>query len=148
MILIVVPRLADVPENDKSPDCEKILASLSGVESIPIPEFDPPDVETTNCDVCEGRGFLHDCPSCQCECESCENGQVTESASVGIFGIPYDAECIKMLQSLPSLRLAAGPPAGPVRFDFDGGYGAIMPRRGPADNHVEALRTETLAVAP
>lgn len=70
-IIVRVARLADVDENEKAPNAEKIFADSKQTEFIPVPECAMP--EDVECDTCDGDGE-HECGKCdnKHECGDCD----------------------------------------------------------------------------
>ncbi len=144
-ICIRVPRRADVPEMVDNPaNTVKIF-----VEHFTAPAFrlfrgaDLPEVSADDlkCERCDGRGHMHDCPDCTCECEWCDSSGTNphrENRSVGINGVPFAACYVRLIQVLPNLRVSTAiKPSDPMPFTFEGGDGVLMPRRVPCNEHVE-----------
>lgn len=147
-VLIRVPRLSDVPENDKAPNTDKIFAGTADQTATQkIPTAKIPKGRTFECVSCEGRGTEHDCPDCTCECEECGGvGRSEEQISAGILGAIYSAKYIRQLLTFPGLRFSSSPPVdGPARFVFDGGEGAIMPMRAAYQKHREIVPARAAA---
>lgn len=69
-ILVRVPRLSDVAENDKVPAADKLMEDTKTGEWMPVPIIAAP--VTANCKTCHGRGN-HEC-SCgdAHECGTCK----------------------------------------------------------------------------
>lgn len=130
-IIIRLPRLADVPENEKAPDPEeKVFPSIiDQIATKQIPEFNMPEIENDECGWCEGRGTKHACRRCDCNCEQCNGtGNTLQKVSIELFGHIFNAHYIKMIAILPNARLAIGANYMMLtKFEFDGGMGAIMP---------------------
>ncbi len=139
-VLIRVPRFEMVAETKKAPGVNKIIsmaADQTEVVVVPCSAAEIPRGEISECDECAGRGVLHDCPECACQCDECGGtGEEEERTSVGIFGVPYDAKYIRLLFALPGFKFsAAPPPESGARFVFDDGEGVIMPLRHPCAKH-------------
>jgi hypothetical protein len=95
-----------------------------------------------DCPSCDGRGVEHDCPDCSCDCEDCDgvgliNAEPEISTTVrgGTFNLKY----VALMLELPNVLVQTNRTdmEGPLLFKFDGGIGAIMPRREPFKMHVE-----------
>lgn len=99
-ILVRVPRRDDIPENDKAPSLETVLASaFPSDDFIPFPAFTPAPAEP--CNDCRGIGRVTECEDCdgEGEHECLECGNETECASCQGSGVHPDrlgdAEAIK-----------------------------------------------------
>src|SRR5262245_47843313 len=80
-ICVRVPRRPDVPENKEAPNAEKLEWDFSRVKFGPLPE---PEPLSDKCGWCEGRGHLHRCPDCRCECTECNgSGKLVPTVRVG-----------------------------------------------------------------
>ena len=134
-VLLRVPRRDDVPENTKAEDCAaKFTSYITGTEVYTPLSCGPLPVSTKiTCDVCSGyKNRFHDCPSCKCKCTKCdEHGQIEQSLSIDIAGVPFDVKYIALLQTLPGIRIATPQPGTPMLFQFDGGDGMLMPLKWP-----------------
>lgn len=145
-LLLRVARRDDVPENDRAPDCEAAVFSKLQCSEYAAPDFALPDVkpEREDCILCEGRGFEHDCPSCQCTCPECDGaGHIEKPQSTTINGSLITLKYARLMFTLPDLQLQV-PPCGekPMLFKFDGGDGAVMPRHAKANDHYEVERSQ------
>lgn len=146
-IIVRVPKRDDVPGTVKIGIA--IEAPFKGIDKAqfgplphkPIPPL-PPSTEQ-DCDECDGRKTEHDCPDCECPCHSC-NGtgleiitpQVSTTIRGGIFNLKY----VALMLELPGVLVQsdwAGGAEEPMFFKFDGGDGAIIPRRSKCEQHVE-----------
>lgn len=143
-IMVRVPRQDGVPDVEM-PDGRKLDVEKPFHEAGPRPEsmmplhLKLPETTTEECEECEGRGFEHDCPDCECPCTECDgSGQAEKDISVSIRGAIFDAKYIRLIQSLPNARFVVVPsPEGPTWFAFDGGEGLLMPMRRPFDERIE-----------
>jgi hypothetical protein len=143
-ILVRVQLRADVPDIDKKFNQAKPLEGFESTTFI-IPEFSLPPAPTSTgiCYRCEGRGLLHDCPDCDCECRDCGgagdvDAEKLTSTMLGpkTFALNY----VRMMLSLPGIEIAASPSEPdekPLFFRFDGGIGALMPMGGSKENHID-----------
>ena len=114
------------------------LEGLQGAEFRVLPRAILPEVRTEECDVCEGRGTLHDCPDCECGCEKCNGtGDQNEKISVAVDGVPFALRYIKKLLALPHIAVAKAEFEKPLLFQFLGGVGSLMPLRAAYDRHFE-----------
>lgn len=96
-----------------------------------------PDDE--QCIKCKGEGYIRqgNCYACgqekeDLDCEECRDGKAKQSIWVGhaVFDLHY----IRLISQLPNSFLTE--PATPfetARFDFDKGYGCVMPCRKQSD---------------
>lgn len=102
----------------------------------------PPSTQQ-DCEECDGRKTEHECPDCECPCSAC-NGTgmetVTPEVSTTIRGGLFNLRYVAMMLELPNVLVQSNWTCGdavPLFFKFDGGDGAIMPRRSKCDQHVE-----------
>lgn len=129
-ILVRVPRRTDIAENDLCPDAAKVFAKIEAQICAPLPAYKLPDEEKNECSLCEGGGKGHDCPDCECACANCDGkGEVStdDEISAALNGLIISLKYLRMVLSLPNVK--AGNPASqndPMRFEFDGGDGAVM----------------------
>lgn len=130
----------------KAPEVlDKWFSSLDAASCIPV-SLALPDVaeaeKDAECDACEGRGFVHDCPDCQCKCDDCRGkGQLhdVEEISVEALGHIFRLPYLRKLLMLPGLKVAPTTKKGhPVLFTFDGGEAGLMPMTRPHDVHYDA----------
>jgi hypothetical protein len=145
-VLVRVPRRDDAPEHDKAPNVESVFIKFHKGEFVPAPPFDVPAFETTECDECAGGTEpAHDCPECECECETCDGtGSIVEKASLTIRGSIFDAKYIRLLLALPSLELPTTIDAiDAMPFKFEGGDGLLMPMRPPHKKTLGEIFGET-----
>lgn len=143
-IMVRVTLRPDVPDVDKKFNQNK---PLEGVETATFfrPAFDlpPAPTETGPCKTCDGRGWDHDCPDCQCVCQVCKgqgdaNPELIISTTLGRqnFALNY----VRQVLSLPNVEIAALPAKDKghtLLFRFDGGVGALMPIRGEKPDHID-----------
>lgn len=142
-ILVRVPRIDDVPDNDKAPDAQKLFDQNTGGEHIKLPAFEiPKPGPAEECDECEGRGVDHECPDCKCTCSECHGtGEPVRGkrTSVGIDHVTFAGRYMLLLQALPNVELTLPPgPDVPSHFRFDGGEGLLMQMRGTMSEHIKA----------
>jgi hypothetical protein len=139
-VIVRVPRRDEVPEQPKAPLTVgavfyKIDASLPFRR---IPRYEIPEAKKSPCIHCFD-GFQHDCPNCECECEECDGtGTEIELISVALGPAILAAQYVKLLQTLPDIKIAVGSDRNrPMHFTFDGGDGLLMPMSRPYDTHVK-----------
>jgi len=160
-ILIRVPRRDDIAESSDAPtpNVEELFsANPMPPDAVPIsdhkiPYLTLPKGYTETCDHCGGSGCKHDCPSCECDCETCNGvGEITVTAdevmqSVCIGTAIFNARYVRWILELPGLIVpkdVAGmrqfePPAQPMPFKFDGGEGLLMMCRSTYEDHIGRL---------
>lgn len=104
----------------------------------------PPLPKSTEreCEDCEGRGKEHDCPDCECDCENCDGSGreiITPEISTTIRGGIFNLKYVALMLELPGVLVQTDRADGeaPLLFKFDGGIGAMMPRRANCERHVE-----------
>jgi hypothetical protein len=139
-ILVRVDRLPDVAEPEHPPDTAQIFELTTGQDVAPLPPLKLPAPQACACRRCDGRGTQHDCPACDCECVACEGTGITswEYVSVGLRGALFAAHYIELILRLPGAAFSTTPPpAGPARFVFTGGEGALMPLSSRHGRHLE-----------
>jgi hypothetical protein len=143
-ILVRVPLRGNIPDIDKKFNQAK---PIEGIETANFftPHFNLPPAPSTSdpCPKCEGRGSKHDCPECDCECETCDGrGDLDPERiiSTRIGATIYSLFYVRQMFSLPNVELSvaeAKPDEKPLLFRFDGGVGALMPMRREAEQHIE-----------
>ena len=148
-VLVRVTRRDDVAENPNAPNPSRLCETVKRPRRYkPLPEIElsePFEFEKEleclwlKCGSCRGRGKIHDCPDCRCECPKCSGtGQCPTCNGTGkytvkdfkrtrIGSVPYQSKFLSWLQSLPDLEI--GPPhrKDPLAFRFHGGEGLLMP---------------------
>lgn len=144
-LVIRVDHRADVPDNEKAPLAEGLPWPDASTVYAPPAVPGLPILEEIECPRCDG-GQVHDCPTCHCECGSCDgSGRMLEpySADVGeaIFSVKY---LFKILV-LPGIQFGPSKQAEPMPFRFDGGEGLLMPLTSRARKHVGASEDEAAA---
>src|SRR5882724_4272781 len=80
----------DVPSPEREINIKKLFERVNDVKFFK-PSFDLPPASTNKaeCRSCNGRGFEHDFPDCECECEECggsgtgDNAENHISTSIG-----------------------------------------------------------------
>lgn len=141
--------LIRVAQREGIPDIEQKLNVSKPIENIDAKTFftpsfklPPAPTETGPCPSCEGRGYAHDCPDCECECERCNaqgtlDSEILISTKVGgnFFSLKY----VRQVLSLPGVEVSASADKNdaPLFFRFDGGVGVLMPLRTAHVEHVE-----------
>lgn len=123
----------------------KVSGPIAGLEAATftaprwkLPPFDPSFKGP--CAVCDGRGFLHDCPDCECACALCNGSGEADperQMSTSILGRIYALNYVRMIAELPGLEVANNEDERPLLFRFEGGVGGIMPLRTQHESHVE-----------
>lgn len=138
-ILVRVPRIADIPENDKAPDTSKLFAEAierTDYKWIVAPLVHPEYAECGYCEkgVCDGESCY------ECHGEGEVEQRVTHRFKVagktlGLSSI-YLAKICELPNAEIGLTKAAAdswttppPKVKPVMFRFSGGDGLLMPVR-------------------
>ena len=143
-VIVRVAERADALPIEEDVNTEKVLDGIDAV-TFYKPSFKLPEGTDKNaavCESCEGRGHLHDCPNCECECDECNaTGRITPRYSTKIGSRFYSLEYMRMILSLPNIELSIvgdeEPKFSIMFFRFDGGVGAVMNRDAPLKHHVE-----------
>lgn len=149
-ILIRVPRRDDVEDNPDFPNAEKVIAVTEGRHLFVLPVMNlPPAADEITCLDCDATGMAHQCPDCTCECMTCRgSGKVAADAEdcVAFDGVPFAIGYVRMIAALPGVRVAVGKEAHePLRFEFDGGIGALMPIMRKTGNCTEVILRDIFA---
>lgn len=147
-------RVADdeaYPSSDKIA-VEKALKLDEPRSFIKAPAVDlPPEepAETVECEDCDGRGTEHDCPDCQCDCDTCGGkGEIKKDPQIStmLAGQIFNLKYVRALYSLPELEISPNPSGSglltPLYFRFADGVGALMPRRDKCKTHIELEKAE------
>jgi hypothetical protein len=148
VVVVRVPRRVDFDVDVDAPSA-KIDEWLDEpgepqLRAMPAADYNPP---AKTCSQCWGRGTVHDCPSCDCDCESCNgSGEAPARWSVEWFGVHVDGNFWQQIATLPGARIGTEATRfGHLRFTFDGGgAGAVMPLWWPC----EASKRLTPEAAP
>lgn len=139
-IAIRVPRRSDMPGDSNAPGekIEAMFAAAGNLEMRPMPRFEWPPRETSDCSACEGRGTAHTCPNCECPCQRCDGSGISGSVVSGNLGPAiFDAKYLILLMKLPEAEVPSEPSTTePMPFIFTGGCGLLMPRRVESLKHV------------
>lgn len=144
IIMVRVAERTDIPDVKQKFNQD---APLKGVETATFfrPAFELPPAPTANgkCTDCDGRGYDHDCPDCECICDTCHgSGNMdTERAISTVIGPKiFNLHYARMMLSLPGIEIEAPPEKSdekPLLFRFDEGVGALMPMKSQREDHVD-----------
>lgn len=148
------PRRDDVQEMDEKAPKFDPSAPLAGIESAVFSRAEvqlPPAPEATGpCKLCDGRGFEHSCPDCECVCEPCKGtGEMDPERfiSTSIGGVFFTLSYVRQMFTLPGVEVSktsimSDKPkeSRPLLFRFNGGVGALMPRKNRLEDHIEIER--------
>lgn len=143
-IMVRVPKMEGVEAPSKKFNADKPLQGVEQASFVP-PTFKlpPQPSEEDECTDCDGRGYEHDCPHCECTCRACDGtgNQAAEGKLTTTFeGITFALRSVRKMLSLPSIEIAKpGESGAPLLFRFEGGVGALMPMRGPSIHHVDVF---------
>jgi hypothetical protein len=145
-ILLRVPRLPDVPEGvAASSKAEELFAEVAGEPFVnPTPNKLPEIDDDEECAECDGRGTAHDCPTCHCACLACDGTGIENPwlhLSIGYGQAVFHALYIARIKDLPDLKFGKPDAEKPMRFQFDGGEGLLMPMRGRCPDHIDLSTT-------
>lgn len=140
IVLVRVPRREDVEEFPGAPHAERVIDGIPLLAAMkPLPAFVFPEPDKEICRKCDGRGSVHDCPDCNCECSRCRgSGSAPLVVTGAIGGTSYDARYLKLIAGLPQTRVPVSPPPrrDPMRFTFEGGEGLLCGYDGASHKHV------------
>lgn len=150
-ILVRQPRRADVPDIDVKAPKFKPDNALVGLDAAKfyVPTLQLPTAPAAGpCPACDCRKFEHDCPDCECTCETCNGsgeGNPERNISTAIGGSFFALNYVRLMAALPDLEIAntaeaIAVGAKPLLFRFEGGVGALMPMLSPRENHIEIER--------
>lgn len=136
-IVIRVPRINGVEENEKAPNAEKLIfLEFNGhtvFEWNEIPT-DLPDPVQTRCNECIGRGVVvlkNRYHEYECQCKSCDGDGIDEHPTpVAIGSAHYGLTYLLLLRiSTTGCKIGFIGKNKPARLQFDGGDGYLMPMR-------------------
>lgn len=139
-IMVRLPKLDSIPKQTKEGvDWNAPLKGLDEATFSPLSHSAIPEHALGECEKCDGRGSKHDCPDCECGCDGCNgSGFGYPKISTTIRGAIYDMRYVAMMLSLPGVEVADKTAKEmPLLFKFDGGVGAIMPRRAEHPEHIQ-----------
>jgi len=147
----ILVRVAEMP--DFSPCTAKkpinVAKPLAGIDAAQFvsPQWQlPPHDPSFNgpCVVCGGRGVLHECPDCDCDCAACNGtgrADPERRMSTSVLGRIYALNYVRMIAGLPGLEVSDNKGGeSPLFFRFEGGLGGIMPLRAQYETHIEVER--------
>jgi hypothetical protein len=133
-VIIRVPRLVDVQENDSAPPTVLLFPYADPLEWFALAEIELPEQKSSDCPECNGEKEVEheDCPHCKGHpCEWCDGtGKVTPMQPVPVGNSHYQLVYLLTLKGLANCRM--GPNTDPMKqtpFQFDGGDGLIMPMK-------------------
>lgn len=143
-ICIRIPRDPSIADADHKavPLAQQLFVDHACNEHSVAPVIDVPqsDDDDNECETCQGRGHLHDCPDCECECRDCRGTGYEEPGrglSYGFGPAIFAGRVLIKMKDLPGLRFGRPDATKPMHFIFDGGEGVIMPMRGKNVTHIE-----------
>ena len=138
-ICIRVPRREGMTGDEKAPRADTLFPAQFPLLR-PFPDLDLPPAEEEDCSVCDGRGYEHDCPYCECLCDTCSGNQrvsTDDSISIGLRGATFACKYMRLLACLPNTLIPQQlEPNKAMPFRFDGGEGLLMPVRGTKATHL------------
>lgn len=102
-------------------------------------------VDTGVCKACNGRGYMAgmcnlECDRCTCTCTVCDGTgdlDVEARTSTTVRGVLFVLGYVRLMLTLPNVRVHVEPGGLPLLFSFEGGFGALMPLRRAFDLHVD-----------
>lgn len=135
-ILVRVPAMADVPENEQAPNADRLwpMSSTWQVTGQPVPEH-PPEPFSTPCKECDGKGKWSETRGkrrVDSECTECDGtGSVVQAQPIAFGKHLLSDVYLRKLSLLPGVKWLHESTEEnlPVRFTFDGGEGLLMPMR-------------------
>ena len=126
-VMVRVPALADVDDNPDAPDAAAIFEKYFKADDPTILDWSrvpTPKTQEINCPDCDGTGFEHECPRCDCACEECDGTGVVTNGKINwvqVRGIQFSSKYLLMLRRLPGLKMCSpGAPEEAQGFVFDG----------------------------
>jgi hypothetical protein len=129
-ILIRIPRLEDIPENPKAPDCSNLWPPIQPQEWFEIPNL--PSEEYKLCEECKGKGKIRYERHGKLEiCEDCYgDGKIKiVDQKIPIGNAVFAAWLLRMIVVLPNPKIGPMEKDNPAWIKYDGGDGLIMPMR-------------------
>ncbi len=137
-ICVRIEKQSDVPEKDFSKEMAKLFEEFTTENMVEF-DIDIPLSKVEACKDCGGSGDGDcDCPTCTCECLGCRGtGKITEMISIQIGETNFDSKYIRLIKSLPELKISPAKNA-PSSFVFKGGIGLLMPIIGEFKKHMVA----------
>lgn len=138
-IMVRVPQVAGVRKQTKDGTWDAPMKGLPEATFSPLAHNPLPDHPLGPCTICAGEGYQHDCPDCSCACPACKgSGNAYPDVSTTVRGHIFALRYVAMMLALPGVEIAdkTGQEM-PLLFKFDGGFGALMPRRSRCTDHIE-----------
>jgi hypothetical protein len=126
-LLVRVPLREDVPEHPMSAACERVWPQV-WPEAWRQPLLRKlPGAEHVSCDVCDGRGYKHDCPRCTCTCRECNgDGQLEVMKAVMAGARAVSAANARLIIGLDWVEISPTVTGDHLLcFRFEGGEGIV-----------------------
>jgi len=131
-IIIRVPRIVEIGENDNAPDANRLCWDKPSGAPVEIPELPAPEIN--DCIWCTGDDpeYLRE------DCEECnQTGQIRQTIPVVVGKMIYSDEYLGLIKDLPGVKFypvfhdfaVNDRSVKPAYFSFDNGEGLLMPRR-------------------
>jgi len=147
-IMVRVEPRPEIPDAEKPFNQDRPLEGIEAAKFFrPSFELPPAPAAKGPCTACDGRGYDHDCPDCECVCDVCKGDgdmdverRITTKIGPKVFALNY----ARLMLSLPGIEIAELPDkedGKPLLFKFDGGVGALMPMRGSRNEHIDIKLT-------
>lgn len=139
-LLIRVPRIQSIPENESAPKVENIfINNPPGKDAYPIPLYNPNSV--WDCNECQGTGRVlwhNGIHSYEAECAGCfGKKQLVKYENVYIAKSQVSQHYIDLIITyLPSTLFYPRDPSDPIFFKFNGGDGILLPMK-PIDETIK-----------
>lgn len=128
-ILIRVPRMEGIPENENVPKpIDKMFPSKEPTVWLPIIGMELPPSKEEKCPICKGKGKYYRETCFECNGEKTFRVPVPVPVGESHFDIHY----LSLLAALPNCRIAPDG-IGQALFRFDGGDGLLMPMNVPPE---------------
>ena len=121
ILLIRVPRLADVSENPEAPKTDGMWPKTQAEQRYPVPM-----VPLHECEKCGGDGQIDGGVCAWCEGKG---KYAYEDDREEIAGCLFGHKSLSLLNTLPNCEISPTGPRTPAWIRFGGGDGLLMPRR-------------------
>lgn len=118
-VLIRVPRLVDVTSERGPASDDLFVRAFSPSEWLDVPDTGAPVM--VRCEYCRGAAG---------GCDECDfTGRIEPYTPIGVGDQFFQAKYLRLLRTLPGVKIGPTCQMKAARFQFDGGDGLIMPCR-------------------